>query len=145
MDFEPEEMVTLAALMRHAASFDGLTPAERREALMETGRALGLLSEDTRLVQNERAGYRDAAYVVRELSNGLDHWLERAKREVGNADLRDRATRVTGHGKRAAMLRAVEVLARWGGLVRPERLFLGWLAQHWDLRSVIDESDLVGG
>ncbi len=57
-------------------------------------------------------------------------------------DLRARAAEVVGDEKRVAMLRAVEILARHGGLARPERLFLGWLASFWRVPSVVGEYDL---
>lgn len=142
MQLIEEEMVTLAALMRHVMSFDGLSTDERRAALAEASRALGLLAGDVRIVSNDRAGYRDAAHVVKAITTGLDGWIERAKNEVRNDDLRDRATRVDDGDKRVAMLRAVEVLARHGGLRRPERLFLGWLAGFWGVPSVIESYEL---
>lgn len=142
MDLTPNEMVTLAALMRHVMRFDGLTTEERRDALAEASRALGLLAVDVRVVENERAGYRDAAHVVKEITTGLDRWIARARAEVGTHDLELRARDVDGAEKRTAMLRAVEVLARHGGLHRPERLFLGWLSEFWSVRSVVEPYEL---
>lgn len=142
MDLTETEMVTLAALMKHVMSFDGLTTEERRDALAEASRALGLLAVDVRVVENERAGYRDAARVVKEITTGLDGWIARARAEVGTHDLERRANGIDGAEKRTAMLRAVEVLARHGGLRRPERLFLGWLAGFWRVRSVIEPYEL---
>jgi hypothetical protein len=122
--------------------FEALPEEERRRALDEASRELGLHAADVRIVEDARAGYRDAARVVEIVTTGLDAWLERARREVPDGvTLRARAAEVRERSTRIAMLRAVEILARREGLRREERLFLGWLATFWAVPSVLGDDD----
>jgi hypothetical protein len=142
MDLTPHELVTLAGLLRFVMRFDALPDEARRSALEEASRELGLHAANVRLVEDARAGYRDAARVVEIVSTGLDTWLERAAREVPDGEtLRARAAEVQARSTRIAMLRAVETLARREGLQRQERLFLGWLASFWFVPSVLSDDD----
>jgi hypothetical protein len=142
VNLTPEELVTLAGLLRFVMRFEALPERERRRALGEASRELGLHAADVRIVEDTRAGYRDAARVVEIVSTDLDVWLERAAREVPDGlTLRNRAAEVGDRTTRIAMLRAVEILARHEGLQRQERLFLGWLAGFWGVPSVLSDED----
>ena len=145
MTLSPDALLTLAGLLRFVMRFDDLDARERASALDDAARELDLRASDVRRVEDERAGFRDAAMVVRVVATELDDWLERARREIRDDHmLRARVERASheSHEARVSMLRAVEILARRGGLARQERLFLGWLGSQWGVPPVVDDADI---
>jgi len=146
MTLTPTELLTLAGLLRFVMRFDDLDPVERAAALDEAGRELDLRASDVRMVDAERAGFRDAAMVVRVVATEPDDWLERAKGAIRQHHEPRRPLenpRQSHREVRVSMLRAVEILSRRGGLARPERLFLGWLGTEWGVPPVVGDDDVL--
>lgn len=135
MNLSRHDELVLGGILRFALRFDGLSDAERRTALGDAARELGLRSEETRLVDDDRASYRDAAVVVRSVSSDLDAFLERAEREIPDDDvLRALIDTADAPAFRSACVLAVECLGRHLGEGRERTLFLDWLRSAWRIR-----------
>lgn len=134
MNLTRHEELVLGGILRFALRLDGLSDDERRAALGEAARELGLRSEETQLVDDDRASYRDAAVVVRSVSSDLDAFLERAEREIPDDDvLRALIDATVAAPFRAACVLAVESLAYHLGQGRERTLFLDWLRSAWQM------------
>jgi putative transposase len=149
MNLSSHEQLVLGGILRFALRFDGLSAAQRVEALGRAGDALGLRAEEVRRVSSSRAGYRDAAFVVRSVTNELDVYLTRAAEEIaGDRALRRLIEGVTQPDVRLACVLAVETLAREVSAIqekatrptdRKRTIFLDWLRDRWGLPPITSD------
>lgn len=132
MTLSPNELLTLAGLLRVVLRLDTLSPMERASALEDVVTELDLHAEESERTTHERASYRDAGIFVRRVAVDLDAWMTRAERELAEPDaLRTWVDQVVSDDAKGAILRALHLVASRGRLTPKEEIFLAWLAMLW--------------